>query len=178
MPPLGENYREYKESPAYWENHALGVPLLAGPWDDEPDKAQWIDPATGLDCLIVRNHFRSLCGYVGVPPGHPLHGKKYDDPDVGVHGGLTFADRCDPSHDEAHAICHVPAPGRPDDVYWFGFDCGHAFDLQPIIAARMHRTHDSAFKEQYKTLFPDEIYRDWAYVVGEVTDLARQLKGE
>lgn len=40
-----------------------------GPWDGEPDKMQWTDPATGLDCLIVRNTLGALCGYVGVTPG-------------------------------------------------------------------------------------------------------------
>ena len=26
-----------------------------GPWDDEPDKVQWQDVATGLPCIAVRN---------------------------------------------------------------------------------------------------------------------------
>lgn len=50
-----------------------------GSWHDEPDKAQWTDEATGLPCLIVRNHSGSLCGYVGVPETHPWHGKGYSD---------------------------------------------------------------------------------------------------
>ena len=68
---------------------------LRGPWDSEPDKIQWRDEATGLPCLIVRGPAGSLCGYVGVAPGHPWHGKHYDDGcDVDVHGGLTFAHGC------------------------------------------------------------------------------------
>lgn len=49
-----------------------------GPWQDEPDKIQYVDEATGLPCLIVRNgkEIGALCGYVGVLPGHPLHGKR------------------------------------------------------------------------------------------------------
>ena len=35
-----------------------------------------------------------MCGYVGVGPGHPSHGVHYDNVDVSVHGGLTFADGC------------------------------------------------------------------------------------
>lgn len=48
-----------------------------GPWQLEPDKKQWEDEVTGLPCLIVRNTqvTGSLCGYVGVPQGHPLYGK-------------------------------------------------------------------------------------------------------
>lgn len=65
-----------------------------GVWDAEPDKMQWLDEATGLPCLITRNHGGAWCGYVGVPPEHPAHGKDYNDVDVSVHGGLTFANRC------------------------------------------------------------------------------------
>jgi hypothetical protein len=65
-----------------------------GPWKQEPDKKQWKDEATGLACLIVRGPSGSLCGYVGVERGHPAHGAGYDDVDVKVHGGLTFASGC------------------------------------------------------------------------------------
>lgn len=65
----------------------------AGVWHNEPDKRQWIDEATGLPCLIVRHRYSGhLCGYVGVSPEHPLHGKSYDHrvkADVGeiaIHG--------------------------------------------------------------------------------------------
>jgi hypothetical protein len=71
----------------------------AGEWDNEPDKKQWLDKTTGLPCLIVRNNYGTLCGYVGVPKSHPLHGKGYqslydDNIDIDVHGGLTFSDGC------------------------------------------------------------------------------------
>jgi hypothetical protein len=65
-----------------------------GEWHSEPDKIQWADEATGLPCLIVRGPVGALCGYVGVQPGHALHGKGYDDCDVEAHGGLTFAGGC------------------------------------------------------------------------------------
>ena len=38
----------------------------------------------------------SWCGYVGVRGNHPAAGKDYDDLDVLVHGGLTYADYCHP----------------------------------------------------------------------------------
>lgn len=66
----------------------------SGPWDDEPDKVEYVDEATGLPALIVRNGVGALCGYVGVPPGHPAHGQHYDRVDANVHGGLTFAGGC------------------------------------------------------------------------------------
>lgn len=113
-------------------------PTTDGPWAAEPDKAQWIDEATDLDCLAKRNQFGTWCGYAGVPPGHPWWGTLYDErltdlecaPDdiISVHGGLTYSDLCD----EEAGICHVPDIGRPANVWWFGFDCAHAGDFMPI----------------------------------------------
>src|SRR5262249_14225809 len=105
-----------------------------GPWQQEPDKRQWADPDTGLPCLILRGPVGALCGYVGGPPSHPVYGKDYCEVDVSVHGGLSFADRCHRG-DEATAICHLPAPGESDDVWWLGFDCAHSGDLAPEMAA-------------------------------------------
>lgn len=135
--------------------------LPPGPWQDEPDKVQWVDEATGLDCLIVRNPVMgNLCGYVGVPEGHPEFGKGYDDVPVNVHGGLTYADGC------AGPICHEPLPGRPDTVWWLGFDCAHAFDLAPGMI------------KHAPELARLGTYRTFDYVVSEVQSLARQLKNE
>jgi hypothetical protein len=50
-----------------------------GPWQEEPDKLQWIDATTGLPCIILRGPVGSLCGYVGVEVDHPWHGKGYSD---------------------------------------------------------------------------------------------------
>jgi hypothetical protein len=99
-----------------------------GPWMEEPDKVQFQDEATGLPCLIVRNHFGNLCGYVGVGENHCYFGKGYDEIDyevVEVHGGLTFAAFCQPGP-ESQAICHIPGQGESDNIWWFGFDAGHA----------------------------------------------------
>lgn len=116
-----------------------------GPWATEPDKAQWTDPATGLPCIALRAPANgSWCGYVGVHAGHPLHGAGLHSPRVWgrlfVHGGVDYAGPC--QDDDApieHRICHIPAPGEPDDVWWFGFDCAHALDYQPGEVARMRR---------------------------------------
>lgn len=106
-----------------------------GPWDGEPDKLQWPDTATGLPCLAVRHpQYGHWCGYVGVPPGHPWYGVDWSEPCVEVHGGLTFANRCQEGFDEGRGVCHV-APGEPEP-YWLGFDCAHAWDESPQDAAR------------------------------------------
>lgn len=52
-----------------------------GPWQEEPDKVQWLDEASGLPCLAVRNEqYGNWCGYVGVSAGHPLYEVEYDSP--------------------------------------------------------------------------------------------------
>lgn len=127
-----------------------------GPWQTEPDRIEW-RTAAGLPALMVRqpNH-GAWCGYVAVAPGHPAHGKSYDDVAVDVHGGLTYADACSGS------VCHVPAPGEPDDVWWLGFDCVHGGDLAPgNVGLRL--------------ILGYGIYRDVDYVQAECESLARQL---
>lgn len=153
-----------------------------GPWLHEPDKLQWPDPATGLPCLIVRNDqvTGALCGYVGVPPGHSLHGKRYDDAqDLEVHGGLNFADSCRPRQGD-QGICHLAEPGEPDDIWWFGFHCSRVGDLSPKLDSMdsLLKT-DPILKELHASMealhIPGETYRDLDYVKAQVTSLAAQL---
>lgn len=159
-----------------------------GPWNAEPDKVQWVDRSTDLDCLIVRGPMGSLCGYVGVPPDHPDHGKSYNDleGDLLVHGGLTFADKCMEDRPECEGVCHVPYPGRADDVWWFGFDCGHHMDVSPGLDARMNEMYSNmpkerqAQRERLQALadsgpLPRDTYRPIGYVAREVEGLAQQL---
>lgn len=129
-----------------------------GPWQDEPDRLEWRDPATKLPCMIIRNHQGALCGYVGVPPGHKYFKEDYNDVPVSVHGGLTYGAEC-----SGH-ICHVPEPGEPDHVWWLGFDCGHAGDISPAFT---HLNLSQYGWEQH--------YRDVEYVRAEVTQLAKQV---
>lgn len=139
-----------------------------GPWQNEPDKVVWVDDATGLDCMIVRNRLGALCGYVGVPEGHPWHGVNYNDVSVKVHGGLTYSAPCEEDARECdHTVCHTELPGRPEHVWWLGFDCAHGFDFAPAMVARDrergHYYHD-----------PSEEYRDLGYVKADVISLAEQ----
>lgn len=77
-------------------------------WPPKPvTRKRW--QAHGLDCAIAQGAV-ALCGYVRVPAGHKYAASHYDDPQVQVHGGLTFG-------------CKAREGGR-----WFGFDTGHAGD--------------------------------------------------
>lgn len=129
----------------------------SGPWDNEPDRIEW--RYQGLPCLIVRNSMGALCGYVGVPEGHPWYRKDYGQVDADVHGGLTYADHCC----DDTPICHVPQPGESDNVWWLGFDCAHSFDYVPKM---------DGFIRQYMSS-----YKDVPYVRSEVESLVRQAMG-
>jgi hypothetical protein len=146
-----------------------------GPWNAEPDKVQWIDAATGLDCIARRGGGGAWCGYVGVPERHKYFGSHYDDVDVDCHGGLTFADRCHAGAEET-AICHVPFDGRSDKIWWLGFDCAHAGDLVPghIAIAPVYRSLSRIFSDN-EDLGGGDHYRTLDYVRDQCAKLAAQL---
>ena len=149
---------------------ADGFPF--GPWSIEPNSAEW--ESHGFSCCILRTKLGHLCGYVGVPEGHPAYGttgtvkvwKKSDKPtgnylpgfgyiengwegEIGlnIHGGITFGQK-----------------GDFDDLWWLGFDCAHSGDLSPEF-----------LRGPKVSFFTYGTYRDWNYVTGEINSLAKQL---
>jgi len=164
-----------------------------GPWLGEADKIAWLDQASGYECIIMRaSRGGHLCGYVGVPPEHPLYGFEHEaipaDLDVEVHGGLNYSALCQhgpsPSPSivtEARRICHVSAHHvqhasvehatdyrvQRDDAWWFGFECNHVYDVVP---------DDRRHSERFLAAETGAVYRDEAYVHQEVVNLAAQLR--
>jgi len=138
-----------------------------GPWQQEPDRLDFVH--AGYACLVTRHpRHGHLCGYVGVDETHPLFGDPYQETpeEIDVHGGLTYSARC------SGQVCHVPAPGMPEDVWWFGFDAAHGGDLSPGIAAR---------EREYAPPLPSipgfcERYRSLEYMRCETESLAEQLR--
>ena len=49
---------------------------------------------TQKDIEDVRTYarFGYANGYVAIPPGHPFNGKDFNDIDISVHGGVTYAE--------------------------------------------------------------------------------------
>lgn len=137
-----------------------------GPWDNEPDRLEWVH--AGFACLAVRSSLGTWCGYVGVGEGHPAFGSKYDEVDVSVHGGLTYAAECQ------GVVCHVPQPGMPDKVWWFGFDCGHAGDTIPSMCGPQYRHAVGPGMDDVFGL--RAAYRDAQYIQEETNRLAQQLR--
>ena len=156
-------------------------PAGEGPWTGEPDRLAWIDPVTGLSCLILRQADGTLGGYVAVAPNHPLWGFNHDaipaNLNLHVHGGLDYGALCARRGPEDIRICHahhaasrqsqLEGPGKDagaDDAWWFGFGCDKPGDLVPDgYKPALHREEG-------------EVYRGIDYVYAETVELARQLK--
>lgn len=124
----------------------------------------------GYRCLVVVNRMCLRCGYVGVPDNHPDYKKSYMDVEekYTVHGGLTFSDK----------IKYIGA--EPDDLWYFGFDCGHYGDKYAIEDAVKYGMYISphtvkVFGEINKTAII-ECSKD--YVKEQCKLLAEQLKRE
>lgn len=101
--------------------------------------------AHGLRCVVYLGPVGSLNGYVRVPADHPAAQKDYDDINVDVHGGLTYARKNGPGE-------------KPDGGWWFGFDTAHHGDMVPWVLG-----------------LSSGVYRDEAYVRGQCEHLAKQL---
>ena len=139
-------------------------------------------------CLLL--HDRHRCGYVGIGPNHCLYKKGYDDnipeqlikkweeikngpvgkrgimdifcysmfPDniptvsllFDVHGGITY------SGDGGGVY-----PANSQDIWWFGFDCGHDGD---------------GSLSKYSFMYDTYPVRSQEYVEAECERLAAQLK--
>ncbi len=148
-----------------------------GPWDSEPDRKLWITHV-GFPAEIHRNAGHGhLCGYVGIPQGHPYYGRNFMGLDLHVHGGLTFAspsDECDLGND--HIGVH-----KGERLWWFGFDCCHGMDLAPLMAAMfggmnfLSKDGDALAPNPFPRLARLGTYRTIEYVTGECEDLAEQL---
>jgi hypothetical protein len=160
---------------------------LDKPWETEVIPEPW--ESNGFLCRIIR-HPRGghLCGYVRVPEGHPLFKVEYSDkvPEIlglavkeawegplGKRGIISVflsqsEDRRDMRLDclfDVHGSLTFSGAmkNRPDDEWWFGFDCAHAGDLSPKDAERFG-------------WYDGELYRTVDYVKAECESLAKQLK--
>lgn len=171
-----------------------------GPWQDEPDRLDWTDEATGLPCRIIRAEVTgALCGYVGVRDGHPWYGlpynelviqprdfaqRKFDDR-VGAIDVLINSFRDDKDDGrisismalEVHGGCTFAEFWEEPDLWWFGFDTAHAGDLCPAMNAlmRLISRERPDLGLPMRELRDYETYRTLDYVRVECAGLARQL---
>ena len=133
------------------------------PWEHEPDREEWVHELTGYKCTVWRHPaLGHLCGYVAIPKGHKMWGKGYDDVplEVGVHGGLTYADE-----------------DKETGEWVLGFDCSHGGDFSPRLLANIMRfsSHED-LETMLELKLRTEVYRTFEWVKAEACILARQLK--
>ena len=65
----------------------------------------------GYKCMIKNNSmYNTKLGHIVIPNNDKLYNAKWDEIDINVHGGITFA-------------------GELDGEFVIGFDCMHFFDL-------------------------------------------------
>ena len=115
----------------------------------------WVTQA-GLPAKVLIMPMGHRCGYVGV--SNEVFGDKgYDDLDVEVHGGLTYART------------------EEDGLRWYGFDCAHLGDARdPLLMDDQHRE----LFEKYHFDFNDgsDTVKSLDYCITECENLATQLK--
>ncbi len=165
LPPTHMNTTTSPEIEAHNAEVAQAAAILAehratwpeGEWTNELDRLEF--EHAGLPCIMQRNALGNWCGYVAVSPGHILYGVDARNIDIEVHGGLTYANAC------MGAVCHIPKPGEPDDVWWLGFDAAHAGDRVPEMAFSITTGEPREW----------ETYRDQDYIKEQTEGLADQL---
>ena len=122
----------------------------------------------GYRCLVVVNRMCLRCGYVGVPDNHPDYKKSYTDVEERyfVHGGLTFSDK-------------IEFVGlEPDDLWYYGFDCGHYGDMYAVDdAIKYGMTVSPTMAEMFRQINKTAVIEcSKDYVKEQCILLAEQLK--
>lgn len=158
-----------------------------------PPEAKW--ESHGLRCEIVFvEDLGHRCGYVGVPPKHPLHGVAYNAEATVLRGRLEARLKQPMSEMEIgfgtllHALAGRDLPPAPEHVFsvhggitysglhddgwhYFGWDCAHAGDLpSPEVQAYMQRVYGLGEREgHYWT--EDEVRRETEWLVEQIASL-------
>ena len=110
---------------------------------------QWTT-AAGYEAEVLAMSMGHRCGYVTVPEGHPCTGKHYNELDVEVHGGLTYA---------------------LDNQ--FGFDCAHWDDVKDLTL--MSDEYRKIY-ERWPRFDEGGTVKTLEFCVAECESLAAQLK--
>lgn len=161
----------------------------------------------GYRCVTTFTDMGFRCGYVGVPEGHPLYKKTSndrvevtmkeleEDEEMGqvgnrgawtilfrgsgdenekvrlglyfmVHGGITYANGGKDSH---HPV--------ESDLWWFGFDCGHACDCPDYELLEELFGDDELVQHRLKDkwIYADNEVRTLEYVQQECRNLVDQI---
>ena len=148
---------QYRFSPKVRSDWEINVPEIK----DEPDFYAWKN--NHLSCVILRRIPNgNLNGYVIVHNSHPSYNIcSYLGDYFNVHGGVTLSESISNWHGgEVNINLFLSKLSLiiNDDSWIFGFDTMHSEDLDPINP-----------RGDYK------VYRNFIYVLKEVTELAEQI---
>lgn len=153
--------------------------------------------AHGLRCVVLMTDMGHRCGYVGIPPNHPLHGLDYSEPSpvldaaweqaklgpIGKRGiiPMLFHVGQAQAHPAARVVFDVhgsltfadsdpryPVPN--DGLWWFGFDCAHAGDAPDV-----ERIVNAPTRGICRRLPQTGVVRSQEYLEEECRKLAEQL---
>jgi len=126
------------------------------PWEYEPDLYEWTH--RGIECVARRNMTHGAwCGYVDVPRKlwMRFNRARFDtmtesiEQLINVHGGVTYSEN-----------------NLDKDAFRVGFDCAHGGDKMPKIRS------GEVFMDK---AFPQDIYRDLAFVIAECESMVDQI---
>ncbi len=157
-------------------------------------EADWITDA-GFRAVVIMTKMGHRCGYVGIPPTHPLYGVGYSEPSTALtfpaeepigHRGIisVLVAATDNHRASPDAVFDVHgsityAAGSPDypieskNLWWFGYDCAHAGDARDL--EQMHMFEDD---ETLRSVFADSehgVIRTLAFCREQCESLAQQL---
>ena len=125
----------------------------------------------GYKCACVFNAGGYRCGYVAVDESHPYYKMDYTDDgpnEVMCHWGLTYSGEGRHFYDDF------------DDLWWFGFDCGHCYDSNDYDLAIEYFPHlkeHLLWTKEIEGRYPiGKEIRTLEYVEKECKKLAEQLK--
>jgi hypothetical protein len=133
------------------------------PWTNEPRYLAWVHE--WLLCVLLRGVHNAWCGYVGLPPWHPLHGAARVDIDADIYGGITWA--------AGYLRFGPTAEDTALGIWWVGWDCAHAYDITPDTWELCRTQGPVPISDS-----PDGArltYKTCAFAVGETERLAAQL---
>lgn len=126
----------------------------------------------GYSCVVVFQIMGYRCGYVGVPRGNKLFRRSFDSEllcDIGCHGGLTYSEEYLVGQDD-------------ENIWWIGFDCGHAFDGKDYDACYKYFKDEEQvrylnwMKNIDGEMYNDYQVRDIDYVIEECKQIVDQLE--
>lgn len=122
----------------------------------------------GFKCVIVGQNWGHRCGYIEIPLYHKYYGVDYNEIDVDVHGGWTYAE-----------YTHNNYPiESPNGTWWIGFDCNHCCDGKDLeLVKSFGDTKTTRFILNMNDKFPEHgEVRTMKYVENELRNAVKELK--